>query len=94
MSILRTPTKAEGGITPEEKSKMDDVAKKWIDIAFSTGETDKEKLVKAIHGLYEAAGLKKPRVVIVPSPLIMALAYGLAAGWWEKNKAMVKKTSN
>src|SRR3990167_1100142 len=80
--LVRTPTRAEGGITPEEKSKMDAIAKKWIAKAFCTGDTDKEKLTQAIKDLYKVSGLKEPRVVIVPSPFVMACAYGLAAGWW------------
>src|SRR3990167_6514393 len=80
--LVRTPTRAEGGITPEEKSKMDAIAKKWIAKAFCTGDTEKEKLTQAIKDLYKVSGLKEPRVVIVPSPFVMACAYGLAAGWW------------
>ena len=88
MKIKRTPTRAEGGITPEEKAKMDIITKKWIGIAFKTGETDKAKLKDAICRLYESAGLKRPRVVIVPSPFVMAVAYGLAAGWWYAKKKL------
>ena len=77
--IIRTPTRAEGGITPEEKLAMDAIAQKWIGVAMRTDPIEQEKIIPAIHRLYEAAGLKKPRVVIVPSPLVMAFAYGAAA---------------
>ena len=83
--IVRTPTRAKGGITDEEKEQMRIITDKWIKNAFQTGEIDKEKLKDAIKGLYRVAKLKEPRVVIVPSPLIMALSYGLSAGWWEAN---------
>ena len=80
--IIRTPTRAEGGITPEEKFKMDAIAKKWIANAFRTEPADRAKLTDAIERLYAVAGLKKPRVVVVSSPFVMACAYGLSAGWW------------
>ncbi len=83
--MKRTPTRAEGGVTEKEKEEMDTISKKWIEIAFKTGSTNHDKLKKAIKGLYKAADLEEPRVVIVPSPLIMAYAYGLSAGWWAKN---------
>jgi len=47
-----------------------------------TGRVDRAKLTDAIERLYVVSGLKKPRVVIVPSPLVMAIAYGLSAGIW------------
>lgn len=82
MSILRTPTRAEGGITPSERKEMENVAEKWTRNALKTGPVDKKKLREAIYGLYKNAGLEKPRVAIAPSPLAMALAYGIAASWW------------
>lgn len=80
--IIRTPTRAEGGITPEEKVAMDAIAQKWIGIAMRTDPIEPDKIVPAIHALYAAAGLKHPRVVIVPSPLVMAFAYGASAWIW------------
>ena len=77
--IIRTPTKAHGGITPDEKRRMDDHAKLWTARAFRTDPIEPDKIVPAIEGLYAAAGLKTPRVVIVPSPLVMAFAYGAAS---------------
>src|SRR3990167_9398539 len=87
--LVRTPTRAEGGITPEEKSKMDAIAKKWIAKAFCTGDTDKEKLTQAIKDLYKVSGLKEPRVVIVPSPFVMACASARDEGsWYPRNEAI------
>ncbi|MHB1707605.1 MAG: DUF6745 domain-containing protein [Acidithiobacillus sp.] len=84
--IIRTPTRAEGGITAEEKMKMDVIAKEWIDIAMRTDPIEPDKIVPAIEALYAAANLKKPRVVIVPSPMVMAFAYGAAAWIWHCRK--------
>ena len=80
--IVRTATEATGGITPDEKRQMDEVAQLWIGRALRTTPIEREKIVPAIEGLYAAAKLKKPRVVIVPSPLVMAYAYGAAAAIW------------
>ncbi|MCJ8334642.1 MAG: hypothetical protein MJH10_10415 [Epibacterium sp.] len=85
--IVRTPTRAEGGITPEERAQMDEVAREWIDIAMCTDPVEPEKIVPAIEALYAAADLEKPRVVIVPSPLVMAFAYGASAAIWHQRIA-------
>src|SRR3990167_3568042 len=82
MRITRTPIKATGGITLDEKSRMEEITKKWIKIAFRTDPINKEKITDAIYRLYESAGLKCPRVVIVPSPFIGKLASGIAAAVW------------
>jgi hypothetical protein len=79
MSIIRTPTRAEGGITAEEKVALDKHAALWIERAMRTDPIEPEKIIPAIEGIYAAAGLKKPRVVITPSPLVMAFAYGASA---------------
>jgi hypothetical protein len=81
-SILRTPTKATGEITAEEKRQMDEHTRLWISRAMRTTPIEPDKIRPAIEGLYAAAGLNRPRVVIVPSPLVMAFAYGAAAAIW------------
>ena len=91
--IVRTKTKALGGITPEEKARMDEHAKLWIARAMRTDPIEPEKIIPAIEGLYRAAGLKKPRVVIAPSPLVMAFAYGASAAIWYGRKAGKSKAS-
>lgn len=68
--IVRTPTRAEGGITPEEKAQLDKVADFWIKNAMRTDRADISKLAPAIHGIYEAAGLKKPRVAREYDPIM------------------------
>ena len=84
--IVRTPKKLAGGITPEEKVRLDAHAQLWIKRAMRTDPIEPSKIIPAIEGLYAAAGLKKPRVVIVPSPLVMAFAYGAAAAIWHRCK--------
>ncbi|MCX7898508.1 MAG: hypothetical protein N2444_00195 [Methylocystis sp.] len=84
--IVRTSNKATGEITKEEKEALAEHTKLWIKRAFRTEPIEPEKIIPAIEGLCEAAGLKKPRVVIVPSPLVMAFAYGAAAAIWEARR--------
>ena len=85
--ITRTPTRATGGITLAEKAAMDEHAKLWISRAMRTTPVDLEEITAAVHDLYVAAGLKKPRVVLAPSPLVMAFAYGAATVIWGRNNA-------
>ena len=80
--IVRTPQRAEGGITVEEKNTMDLITQKWIKNALRTDSIVPEKIIPTIEKLYEVSGLKKPRVIIVSSPLVMAFAYGAAAWIW------------
>ena len=84
--IVRTPQRAAGGITPAEKLAMDDIAREWTKIAMRTDPIRPDKIVPAIHALYAAAGMPCKRVVIVPSPLVMAFAYGAAAWIWHSRK--------
>ena len=86
MKIIRTKSKLAGGITLEEKARLDEHAKLWISRAMRTERIEPEKITPAIEGIYAAAGLKKPKVVIVPSPLVMAFAYGASAAILYKRK--------
>jgi len=92
--IIRTPTRAEGGITKEEKTRMDAHAQMWIERALRTDPIEPEKIVPAIEGIYAAAGLKTPRVVIVPSPVVMAAAYGAASAIWQSASATYNAADN
>ena len=85
--IIRTKTQAKGGITAAEKVALATVAQEWIGIAMRTDPIDPSKIIPAIEGLYAAAKLKKPRVVIVPSPMVMAIAYGASASIWHGRKS-------
>src|SRR5574341_1660254 len=87
--IVRTPNKALGGITPKEKVRLDAHAARWIANAMSTEPVAPERLVPAIKALYATANLKEPRVVVVPSPLVMAFAGGFAAAiWWARKNGV------
>ena len=86
--ILRTPTKATGGITDAERDAMKKHADLWISRAMRTTPVNVDEITSAVHDLYAAAGLKQPRVVVVPSPLVMAFAYGASAAiWWNRKTA-------
>lgn len=85
--IVRTPTKATGGITDAERDAMKKHADLWISRAMRTTPVDVDEITSAVHDLYAAAGLKQPRVVVVPSPLVMAFAYGASAAIWWHRKA-------
>ena len=89
--IVRTPTKATGGVTPEEREKMKAHSDMWIKRIKRTEPADYEKLKSAIEGLYEVSGLKKPKVILVPSPIVMSYAYGAIMAIRDKQK---KKQTN
>ena len=84
--IIRTKSKAHGGITDLEKTLMEEHSKLWISRAMRTEPIDPTKIVPAIEGIYATANLKRPRVVIVSSPLVMAFAYGASAAIWYARK--------
>ena len=86
MKIVRTKTKATGGITDAEREKMSEISKKWIDIAFRTKPIEPDKIIPAIKALYRATNLNEPIVVIVPSPFVMALAGGFSSAIWKLKK--------
>lgn len=77
--IIRTPDFVGGGITPEEEVLLKEHTAKWIAIAKRTDNIDVPVITEAIKNLYIAAELTPPRVVVVPSPQIMAVAGGFAA---------------
>jgi hypothetical protein len=58
----------------------------WTERATRTAPIQPETIVPAIEALYRAASFDKPRVVIVPSPGVMAFAGTFAAAIWEKRK--------
>ena len=72
--IVRRPDRAEGGITPEELELMKAHSAIWIKRAFRTEPINKDKITAAVKELYKVSGLKEPKVIIVPSPLVMAIA--------------------
>lgn len=83
--IVRTPTRASGGLTAEEREKMKAYTEMWVKRILRTDPIIPEKIIPAIKELYKVSGLKEPRVVVVPSPRVMAIAGGIASGiWWLK----------
>ena len=88
--FIRRPDFASGDLTPDEKSRMDAHANLWIERAYRTAPIDPDKIIPAIRGIYSAAGMNAPRVVIVPSPIVLAFAYGLSAAilWARKNPTL------
>ena len=81
--IVRTKTRASGGITAAEKIALDAHTKMWIGRAMRTDPIEPDTISRAILALYADAKLAPPRVVIVPSPRCMAVAGGIAAAiWW------------
>jgi hypothetical protein len=80
--IIRTPKSAKGGVTPEELAAMAEHTKMWIARAFRTTPIEPGQIIPAIKRLYAVSNLSEPRVVIVPSPLVMAFAYGASAAIW------------
>ncbi|HEX5085179.1 MAG TPA: hypothetical protein VFY40_24345 [Blastocatellia bacterium] len=65
----------------------------WIERALRTEPADPSAIGEAIKGLYRAANLTDPRVIVVPSPFVMAMAGGIASVWWYlfENKLLGKK---
>jgi hypothetical protein len=80
--IVRRPDFAGGGITGEEREKMAAHCELWIQRAFRTEQADPQLIEEAIKGIYRAANLAEPRVILAPSPFAMAMAGGVAAVWW------------
>ena len=80
--IVRTKTRAEGGITGEERVKLKEHAALWIGRIMRTDPIEHDKIAAAIRDLYAVSGLAEPRVVIVPSPLAAVVAGGFSAAIW------------
>src|SRR5207248_878720 len=74
------------GITPAEAAALETHVDLWIRRIMRIEPIDRAKIIPAIEGLYEAAGLRKPRVVIAPSPLVANIAGGLSAAIWHLRK--------
>ena len=91
--IIRTKTKAAGGITAEEKVRLDEHAALWTKRILRTEPISVSDITKAIQDLYRVSGLKEPRIVIVPSPLVMALAGGFSAAIWHLRKNTATNTA-
>lgn len=84
--IVRTPSKVAGGITEDERKEMEALSKLWIKRALRTTPVNVAEITSAIHGIYHDVGLETPNVVVVPSPIVMAFAYGASAAIWHNRK--------
>jgi len=89
--IVRTPTKASGGITEEEKVQLKAHADMWIKRILSTQSADFSKLEPAIKGLYQVANLAEPEIILVKSPIMMVFMFGACSVLTEKKKANVRQ---
>ena len=94
MTTAGTQNNAHRPITERDKQLIDRHATLWIDRAMRTDPIEPDKIIPAIEGLYRHAGMKTPRVVVVPSPLVMAFAFGAAAAIWHSRKHNVDVASN
>ena len=90
--IIRQPGFAGGGITDTEREAMAECVRTWTARAFRTDPIEPDKIVPAVKALYAAAQLAEPIVVIVPSPLVMAMAGGFAAAIWHLRAATAAAT--
>jgi len=89
--IVRTPTKASGGITENEKVLLKQHSDMWIERILSTKSADFSKLESAIKGMYRVSDLAEPEVIMVKSPIMMVLMYGACSVLVEKKDANVRK---
>jgi len=85
-------------LTEQDYENLKKHTEKWIEHTRSTERCDRDRVISGIRGLYESAGLSEPKVVIVDSPLQMALVYGTAALWWyrqgqESSKSMPRPST-
>lgn len=62
-------------------------AAQWVAYPLRTAPIEPDATIPAIESLYALAGLGKPRVVIVPSPGVMAFAGTFAAEIWARRSA-------
>ena len=92
--IVRTPTKATGGVTDAELAAIKNHSELWISRAMRTTPVNVAEITSDIENLYAVAGLKTPRVVVVPSPLVMAFAYGASAAIWHNRNAAANAAAN
>lgn len=86
-------TKKLYSLTPEHAEILKTWKDQWIANAFDCSpmtDDDRAKCVEAAEKMYEIAGLKKPIVVIVPSPFVLRFASGFACATWHIRKTGFK----
>jgi len=87
-------TKKKYKFTAEHEAMLVPWRDKWIANAMSTEamtEADREVVRKAVNGMYKAAGIDKPPIVVFsPSPFVTRFAGGFAAAIWHLRKTSGK----
>ena len=84
MTIFRSPTSASGELSTQERTELTQLLARWETYSHQTSAIDPSKIVPAINALYRQADLREPRVVIVPSPGVLAFAGGFASEIWTR----------
>ena len=88
--ITQPPTQTKlYKLTPEHEALLPVYRDRWIRNSMRTGHLtldEKNSVVTAIKGLYQAVDAKEPIILFAPSPFTAAFAAGLAAGVLEMRK--------
>lgn len=74
MSSLRTPLAAEGPLSPQEREALHAHQQLWERRHLRTEPMAADAAGRAVGALYRAAGLHRPRIVLVSSPGALAIA--------------------
>jgi hypothetical protein len=77
-------------LTPEHRAQLKPWSDKFVANAMSTKAMDDEEreiCVRAVAGMYAAAGKSAPRVVFVASPFQARFAGGFSAWVWHERKS-------
>ena len=76
-------------LTPEHEALLPEYRDRWIRNSMRTGHLtldEKNSVVTALKGLYQAVDAKEPIILFAPSPFAAAFAAGIAAGVLEMRK--------
>jgi len=75
----RTNMKSIDKLTKEQEARIPEWVNKWIEIGLKTGDLDLPRFERGMKVAYEKAKLKwHGNIVVVPNPLIGALASPIA----------------
>jgi|GEM_PF-1496900 hypothetical protein len=82
-------------ISDQQAEELNKILQQQFIDAQRTSETDRDRLIEALAGLYGSVGISAPHVVIVGSPLAAAISAGLAIGLfdWNSDGKGVKSSS-
>lgn len=82
----RTANAVAGPLTPQEQAALGAHQALWERRHLRTAPMAADAAGRAIGALYRAAGLNRPRIVLVSSPGALALAATLAAWVWQRRR--------